>query len=265
MNPLDIAMGITDFAMAAISRPLPTKEQLEHCRIVSHRGEHDQHHCKENTLAAFSRAHACGVWGVELDIRFTADDIPVICHDPDLYRVFGLRFTVADQSLGELQAHCPEIPTLEAVIDEFGGQLHLMLETKSEAWPRQQRRQSALQSLLGKLRPVHDFHLLSLDPDMFQRFNFLPPECMLPVAETNIRQMSELALQRGYAGLSGHYLLLNERLRERHAAANQRLGTGFPNSENCLRRELNRGIDWIFSNDAVKLESLRQQMLTLSR
>ncbi|MEM8659767.1 MAG: glycerophosphodiester phosphodiesterase family protein [Pseudomonadota bacterium] len=264
MNPLDIAMGITDFAMATVSRSLPARERLDNCRIVSHRGEHDQRNIKENTQAAFRRAHANGVWGIELDIRFTVDDIPVICHDPDLYRVFGLRFTVATQTLDQLQAICPEVPTLDAVIEEFGGKLHLMLETKSEAWPRQQKRQAALQSRLAKLRPVDDFHLLSLDPDMFQRFGFLPPHCMLPVAELNIRKMSQLALKRGYAGLSGHYLLLNERLRERHAAAGQSVGTGFPNSENCLRRELNRGIDWIFSNDAVKLESLRQQMLTLS-
>ncbi|MEM8563991.1 MAG: glycerophosphodiester phosphodiesterase [Pseudomonadota bacterium] len=263
MNPLDIVMAITDGAMAAIPRPLPQREQLHACRIVSHRGEHDGHGIKENTLAAFRRAHAAGVWGIELDIRFTADDVPVICHDPDLYRVFGLRFAVAEHSLAELQLQCSQVPTLAAVIDEFGGHLHLMLETKSEAWPREQRRQAVLSSLLNALQPVDDFHLLSLDQDMFQRFSFLPPECMLPVAETNIRQMSEMALQRGYAGLSGHYLLLSERLRERHATAGQALGTGFPNSQNCLRRELNRGIDWIFSNHAIKLERLRQQMLTL--
>ena len=41
---------------------------------------------------------------VEVDLRFTADKIPVAAHDADLQRVYGVEANVADCSLEEL--HC---------------------------------------------------------------------------------------------------------------------------------------------------------------
>ena len=96
---------------------------------------------------------------------------------------------------------------------------------------------------------------------MFELVDFLPPAALFPVAETNVRAMSELSLERGYCGIGGHYLLLGERLRRRHAAFGQRLGTGFPASRNCLFREINRGIEWVFSNDAVELQGIIDECL----
>ena len=261
MSVLDIASAVVDVAAAAIPRPLPGREALADCRIVSHRGEHDNRAVRENTLRAFRDARDAGVLGIECDIRWTADAVPVICHDPDLARVFGLPLRVDELSHDELHARCPEVPTLEAVIAEFGGQCHLMLELKAEAWPRQVQQAQILARLLADLEPGAQFHLLSLAPEMFERASFAPPDCMLPVAETNVARMSALALERGYAGLGGHFLLLNESLHRRHAARGQHLGTGFPASANCLRRELNRGIRWIFSNHAVRLQGFTRDML----
>lgn len=255
MSVLDLAMGVTDTVMAVIPRPVPSPEALARCRLISHRGEHDGRAVAENTLGAFRAAVDAGVWGIECDIRFTADDVPVICHDPSPARVFGVATPVADLSLDALRRVCPELPTLQEVIEEFGGVCHLMLEIKAEPWPSPQRRTSVLAELLGGLEPVTQYHLLSLEPSMLERVPFAPPECLLPVAETNVARMSALALARGYAGIGGHYLLLGEALRRRHAAAGQRIGTGFPASANCLRRELNRGVEWVFSNRAAALQS----------
>lgn len=265
MSVLDIAMWGADAVMALIPRPLPQTSALERCRIISHRGEHDSgRSTRENTLTAFRRARDAGAWGIECDIRFTADGVPVICHDPDLSRVFGLPAKVADLDRETLQRKCPEVPTLEAVVDELGGNTHLMLEVKAEPWPQEREYAETLQRILAGLAPGEDFHLLSLEPSLFERLQFAPPACMLPVAETNVGAMSALALEKGYAGLGGHYLLLTEALRRTHAAAGQRLGTGFPASANCLRREINRDIEWVFSNDAAKLEALRRAMLERS-
>lgn len=46
--------------------------------IVAHRGAHDQ--VPENTLPAFERAIELGADAVELDVRLTADGIPVVYH-----------------------------------------------------------------------------------------------------------------------------------------------------------------------------------------
>ncbi|HEX9644253.1 MAG TPA: glycerophosphodiester phosphodiesterase, partial [Acidimicrobiia bacterium] len=48
--------------------------------ILAHRGA--SAHAEGNTLAAFRLAVAHGADGVELDVRFTADDRVVVHHDP---------------------------------------------------------------------------------------------------------------------------------------------------------------------------------------
>ena len=79
--------NLADWFLAVWPRKKPLSARLSVCRIISHRGEHDNYNVMENTLAAFDTADRAGVWGIECDVRWTADLEPVICHDPDLTRI----------------------------------------------------------------------------------------------------------------------------------------------------------------------------------
>jgi len=48
---------------------------------------------------------------------------------------------------------------------------------------------------------------------------------------------------------------------QKHLEVGQKVGTGYPDSRNCMSRELNRGVNWLFSNDAGRLEQIRKAML----
>ena len=252
---LDIVMAVVDGIMAAIPRSVPDRSALQNCRLISHRGEHDNRHIMENTLPAFEQARSAGVWGIECDIRWTRDLVPVICHDSKPQRVFGIDIPVSELTFQELRARVPQLPSLEAVVDDFGGNTHLMLEIKSGHWPEPARQAETLCTVLKPLSPGDDYHLLALQTELFDHVPFVEKRFCLPVAETNVTTMSRYALEQGCAGLGGHYLLLNKTLQQRHGAAGQKLGTGFPASRNCLFRELNRGIEWVFSNRAVALQA----------
>jgi glycerophosphoryl diester phosphodiesterase len=52
--------------------------------VLAHRG--GAREAPENTLAAFRHAVAAGADGVELDVRLSADGVPVLFHDEDLGR-----------------------------------------------------------------------------------------------------------------------------------------------------------------------------------
>ena len=54
--------------------------------VLGHRGGRGEGWPAENSLAAFARAIAEGADGVELDVRLTADGVPVVFHDPWLAR-----------------------------------------------------------------------------------------------------------------------------------------------------------------------------------
>jgi glycerophosphoryl diester phosphodiesterase len=250
------AIMTVDGFMAGIPRELPDTALVERCRIIAHRGVHDNRRVLENSLAAFELARASGVWGVECDIRWTADLVPVVLHDPDARRVFGRPLRIAEVTFEQLRRELPLIPSLAEVVAEFGGNTHLMLEIKAQDSPRRDRWAGILRRHLDGLVPGRDYHVLALDPELFAAVNFLPPEYCFPVAQTNVAALSRASLEHGYGGLTGHFLLLDARVKQRHELAGQRIGTGFVASRNCLLRELNRGVEWIFSNHAARLQAI---------
>ena len=122
-------MQVCDLIFALIPQQAPTVENLRKCKIISHRGQHDNLKVFENTLTAFDHVlETDGIWGVEIDFRWTKDLYPVVYHDPDLQRLYGSNIRISDTTLDELKQLCPQIPTLEEVLKRYGGKLHLMVE-----------------------------------------------------------------------------------------------------------------------------------------
>ena len=250
------AMTATDAVAASMPRPVPSVERLRDCKIIAHRGEHDNAAVVENTLAAFELARANGVWGIECDVRWTADLVPVICHDPDGERLHGCPEGIHTMDFSVLRQRMPAIPSLAEVVAEFGGNTHLMLEVKAAPFPEDAVKSRILADHLAGLVPGRDYHVLLLAPELLAAVAFLPPRFCYLVAELNTGSLSRAALELGCGGLAGHYLLMGRRLMDRHREAGQGVGTGFVASRHCLYREINRGVDWIFSNDAVRLQQI---------
>jgi len=69
--------------------------------IVAHRGA--SAHAPENTLPAFRLAERAGADAIELDVRMTADGVPVVLHDPTLLRTTGRSFQVARETFARLR------------------------------------------------------------------------------------------------------------------------------------------------------------------
>lgn len=82
--------------------------------ILSHRGYHNG--VPENTHAAFERAIAMGVDGIETDVRMSGDGIPILYHDhfaPDGRKVDS----ISRMELGGLVGY--PVPTLESAIEKW--------------------------------------------------------------------------------------------------------------------------------------------------
>ena len=77
-------------------------------QVLAHRGASTAE--RENTVAAFRRAHEMGANGVELDVRRSGDDVLVVHHDALLSDGRVIR----DTPSAELPEH---IPTLDEALD----------------------------------------------------------------------------------------------------------------------------------------------------
>ncbi len=72
---------------------------------IAHRGA--SAYAQESSAESVQKAAELGSDMVEVDVRVTKDGVPVIAHDPDLRRVFGINAQVADLSFDEIRARTP--------------------------------------------------------------------------------------------------------------------------------------------------------------
>ncbi len=93
---------------------------------IAHRGFHSQD-VPENTLKAFSGAIDRG-YGIELDVRLSLENTPVVCHDADLKRVFSCQEKVSEISEEDLAKI--GVPSLKSVLELVSGEVPLVIELK---------------------------------------------------------------------------------------------------------------------------------------
>ena len=252
---IDFVESSINTLFAVLPRAKPNKRLFRQVKLIAHRGAHDsRQQIWENTHQAFERAEALGCWGIEFDVRSTADGVLVVHHDATLKRLWGFSEAVKDLSYEALHALAPEVATLDDVVCRYGGKLHLFIELKAPF-----DNELELCKTLDILSPVTDYHLISLDGSLFERLPYFPRESLLLVpVYNNVFSFCKLSLSKQYGGVLGHYLLMDQRKIKRLRKAQQEIGVGFVDSKFSLYREVNRGIEWIFTNQAARIiEELR--------
>jgi glycerophosphoryl diester phosphodiesterase len=228
---LNLAQKAVDSVADHWPAPEVTKEQLAAARVIAHRGAFGPG-IKENLCTSLSECATAGIWGAEFDVRWTPDETPVLLHDP-----------LPDRSRAD---------RLDTAVQNPGGHTHMMIEVKEPLSPARER---ILKAMLGGLTPVTDYHFLTLDPAFLEGCQIFPKSAFVYVTETRPRRASAYVLENRWGGIAGHYLLINDRIISRHKEAGQAVGVGFVASPNNLCRQLARGVDWVFSNNAPVLQT----------
>ena len=247
---LTLMEKMVDGYFAAIPRGKPYPEKINNAHLIAHRGAHNNEKgLFENTREAFRLAKKAGCWGIELDVHSTADKVLVVNHDPTLKRLWGHDVAIAHLTFSGLRSLIPQIPSLAEVVAEFGKQMHLFIELKTHL-----PEEDILVQNLQSLEPCKDYHLLSLDPGIFSSLFQFPPQALLLVAvHNNVKTFCDLSIKNNYGGVMGNYLLLTNNRLQQLNTAQQSSGVGFVNSKNSLYRELNRGVKWLFTDQALAI------------
>jgi glycerophosphoryl diester phosphodiesterase len=209
-------------------------------RVIGHRGARGP--CTgENSLKSFADCARAGLWGIEFDVRWTKDEVPVVVHDD----------RVSQMSVAELKKTHPNVPLLAEVIAAHSPQLHLMIELKETLTGPRER---SLSKLLSHLVPRRDYHLLTLNPALLKPAREFSKDCFIFVTELNFKAGSQFVLREHWGGIAGHYLFMTHTLLKRHHDARQVVGVGFVKGPRNLRRQLLKGADFVFSNHPLPLQ-----------
>lgn len=113
-------------------------------KVIGHRGA--MAYAPENTLESFREARKRGATWVEIDVKLTADGVPIVMHDSSLKRTMGIDRMVADMRAAELPA---AVPTFEQAIACFG---ELGLGCNVEIKPCEGREEETARVVVATLR-----------------------------------------------------------------------------------------------------------------
>lgn len=105
--------------------------------VIAHRGASGEY--PENTLLAFAKGLEQGADGLELDVRATADGVPIVLHDATLDRTTDGAGPVARLSLADVRrvdaGRGERVPTLAEVLERFAA-TPLLVEIKERSAAR---------------------------------------------------------------------------------------------------------------------------------
>jgi glycerophosphoryl diester phosphodiesterase len=133
--------------LAPLYADIPDRPQLPTVRpnidplIIGHRG--DSHSAPENTIPAIKAAIEGGLDYVELDIRLTADGVPVLMHDSDVSRTTDGEGAISRKTYAEIRAldagswfsenfSGTSIPSLEKALSTASGSICVLADLKGQ-------------------------------------------------------------------------------------------------------------------------------------
>lgn len=165
-------------------------KDMPYPRICAHRGFPAG--LPENTIAGLGSAVAMGADEIEMDVRFTADGIPVICHDPDLERVSNGSGELENFTLAELkeldfggrrgaQFAGMRIATLEEVLAKFARHAVINMHLKSvDGQPYPESRMQVIVELLTRYDQLEHVYFMGSADVMECAIQVAPdiPRCM---------------------------------------------------------------------------------------
>lgn len=189
-NDLFVEQGRTPWSYRPCgSMTVLPEKWMPYPRICAHRGFKTV--APENTLPAFGAAIALGAQEIELDVRFTRDGVPVVCHDDRLDRVSNGTGLVQDLTFEEIRKldagvrfsprfEGTKIPAFEEVLAKFARHAIINLHIKStgETYSKEQFRQ--IVGLLQKYDQMDHVYLMASGEVMRTALEIAPeiPRCM---------------------------------------------------------------------------------------
>jgi glycerophosphoryl diester phosphodiesterase len=196
--------------LALAPRRWPRKNKPVATLVIAHRGASAEK--PENTLAAFRRALALGVDGIELDVQVTCDGVPVVFHDFTLRRLTGQPGRLVDKKwvdLKKLRVHGAEgIPRLADVLSLVRGRAVVQIELKRGALV------APVVRVIQRAKAARWVNLASFEPKLVRAAGRLAPaipRTLISDGRGGAARLLKLMTAANASGLSVHHAAVRRR------------------------------------------------------
>jgi len=245
--------------------------------IVAHRGIPTE--APENTIESFQRAVDLGADAVELDVRLTADRIPVVYHYFYLEgktTASGAIFDYTFEQLKDVKVLCQKNPsakpgsisTLCEILDIFSGKIGLEIEIKG---PEPESAIIVADALSGYKKIWDTIEVTSYEPLLLRKFQMecpnIPIDFIFPRSESwmNLDVVTYAAIQRarqaGARGVHLHPTQLTSQVVDEIGRHNIEVHTWDVNDEQTLKTIAGLGIPQICTDNFQQIKNFRQQLM----
>lgn len=236
--------------------------------ITAHRGSSWQ--APENTVPAIEQAIADGADYVELDVRQTADGVPVLLHDRDLRRIAGKPREIWELTLNQVRRIDAgewfhprfaglSIPTLQEAIQVVQGRAKLYLEIKSG--PRTAKLTQSVVQILQENQLAEQTIVAALEQDTLQKVKRLDPGLKTSLLVHTALGKPDLQILDALAFRAAITDVSKVKEARRHA---YELHVWTVNSKKEMSRFIDMGVQNIITDRPDVLAELLQQRAALS-
>ena len=235
--------------------------------VIAHRGA--SAYRPENTMPAYALALEQGADMIEIDLHLTCDESIVIAHDADLGHL-GEEGTIAKSTLAEMKAldaghnrgASAEVPTLEEVLDAYGGQIDFNLEIKWSEDGDYSGLEARTLEVLENRGLLASTLFSSFRESVLKELRRLSPQCRIALLvdpldpESNGHRMVERALDLNAEAVNPHRLVVNEEIVASAHAQDLAVYTYTVDEVQEMQRLVGLGVDGIFTNRPDRMRSI---------
>jgi glycerophosphoryl diester phosphodiesterase len=220
--------------------------------LIGHRGQGRS--APENTPAAFEAALEAGCDGVELDVRCTADGVPVVHHDAEVRGERGTESAVIEETAAEEllagrwrdgKGRPYTVPTLAAVLDVLARRALVNVEVKPPPEGRGEATVEAVREALERARPRESILVSSFDPRVLEMFRARDASLLLGflfASLGDLNRMEQESIMDGLNALHPRHDLVDRNLMKRAEERGLAVHTWTVNERREAERLLDLGV-----------------------
>lgn len=240
-------------------------------KIIAHKGYHPGE-IPENSLAALKEAQKLDIYGSEFDVYRTADGKVVVYHDRTL-SVNGVSKNVFDCTYEELQtvrlSNGENIPTLEQFLEQGkqAPQMKLICEIKyhndgngTTSGEKTVAAAEACHAIVSAAGMTSQVEYISVNAAALKRLAVLSPGVMLQDVNSDYPMDRASAVAAGIKGINYDFNKLTDaQIADAHEKG-MVVGTWTVDKEEDMRTMINRGVDFITTNEPVLLQQVLETL-----
>lgn len=230
-------------------------------KIIAHKGYHPGD-VPENSLEALIKAQELGVYGSEFDVWMTLDSKVVVYHDKTV-TVNGVSKKVYECTYAELKTAVPSLATLEEFLEQGKKcpAVKLICEIKyHDDGDRTVSAAEACHALVSAAGMTAQVEYISVNAAALKRLAVLSPGVMLQDVNSDYPMDRATAVAAGIKGINYDFNKLTDaQIADAHEKG-MVVGTWTVDKEEDMRTMINRGVDFITTNEPVLLQQVLETL-----